>query len=123
MHRMTLPTVPIWNGWLAGGDSRPEVYPPLRELVDSICVEVGRDPATVERTVSVSIDPSGRREFPKHWYLQDALTGAQAHPLTGIVDTIAADLRAFGAIGSPTSRSTPFHPTWRRSSPSFRSSK
>ncbi len=35
--------------------------------------EVGRDPATVERTVSIAVDPSGQREFPKHWYLQEDL--------------------------------------------------
>ena len=101
--------VPIWNGWLCDANSYPEAYPPLVELVDDACREVGRDPATVERTVSISVDPSGRREFPEHWYLEDDL--ATARPLTGSPEEIAAGIRAFGAQGVSHLQMYPIPPT------------
>ena len=109
MLRLTLPHVPIWNGWLAGTNSQPDAYPPLREVVDAACREVGRDPATVERTISISIDPSGRREFPQHWYLEGDLSGAS--PLTGTPQEIAAGIRAFGAQGVSHLQIYPIPPT------------
>ena len=109
MLRLTLPHVPIWNGWLAGTDSRPDAHPPLRELVDAACRDVGRDPATLERTVSISVDPSGRREFPKHWYLEGDL--GSARPLTGGPGEIAAGIRAFGAQGVAHLQIYPIPPT------------
>ncbi len=109
MLRLTLPHVPIWNGWLCDTSSYPEAYPSLGELVDDACREVGRDPATVERTISISIDPSGRREFPEHWYLQDDLRAAR--PLTGSPQEIAAGIRAFGAQGVSHLQIYPIPPT------------
>ena len=109
MLRLTLPHVPIWNGWLAGTSSQPDAYPPLRELVDGVCREVGRDPAAVERTVSISVDPSGRREFPRHWYLQGDLQNAR--PLTGCAGEIATGIRAFGAQGVSHLQIYPIPPT------------
>ena len=97
MLRLTLPHAPLWNGWLADTDSRPEAYPPLREAVDAACRDVGRDPASVERTISIGIDPSGRREFPAHWHLLGNMDAA--HPLTGGPEEIAAGIRAFAAQG------------------------
>ncbi|MDP9363635.1 MAG: LLM class flavin-dependent oxidoreductase [Chloroflexota bacterium] len=109
MLRLTLPHVPIWNGWLAGTSSQPDAYPPLREAVDAACREVGRDPAAVERTISISIDPSGRREFPEHWYLQGDLGAAR--PLTGGPEEIADGIRAFGAQGVSHLQIYPIPPT------------
>jgi probable F420-dependent oxidoreductase len=51
--RHTLPHVAAWNGWHAWVGNQPERYPELRERVDALCREAGRDPATVERTLSV----------------------------------------------------------------------
>lgn len=109
MLRITLPHVPIWNGWLCDTTSSPEAYPPLVKPVDDVCREVGRDPATVERTVSIAVDPSGRREFPQHWYLQDDLR--EARPLTGTPEEIAASIRAFGAQGVSHLQMYPIPPT------------
>lgn len=109
MLRLTLPHVPIWNGWLAADSSYPEAYPPLRERVDAACRDVGRDPATVERTISISVDPSGRREWPKHWYLQGDLSDAR--PLTGNVQEIAAGLLGFGEQGVSHLQMYPIPPT------------
>ena len=109
MLRLTLPSVPIWNGWLCDANSYPEAYPALVEPVDDVCREVGRDPATVERTVSISVDPSGRREFPRHWYLDDELEAAR--PLTGGPEEIAAGIRGFGTQGVSHLQIYPIPPT------------
>jgi len=109
MLRLTLPSVPIWNGWLCDGTSSPEAYPALVEPVDAICQDIGRDPATLERTVSISIDPSGRRQFPRHWYLADDL--AAARPLTGSPAAIAAGIRGFGSQGVSHLQIYPIPPT------------
>jgi alkanesulfonate monooxygenase SsuD/methylene tetrahydromethanopterin reductase-like flavin-dependent oxidoreductase (luciferase family) len=50
----------IWNGWLAFGDNRPEAVPPLREAVDAACLEIGRDPHTLSRSVSLGVAVLGR---------------------------------------------------------------
>ena len=109
MLRLTLPHVPLWNGWLAGTNSQPAAYPPLRDLVDAACADVGRDPATVERTVSISVDPSGQREFPKHWYLESDLSGAL--PLTGSTAELAAGIMAFAEQGVVHLQIYPIPPT------------
>ena len=57
MLRITAPHVDAWNSdWT----SSPAAIPPLREIVDVACREVGRDPATLERTAGVLIDLPNR---------------------------------------------------------------
>ena len=51
-----------WNAW---GRNDPAAIPELRAKVDAACVDVGRDPATLERTVSVLIDLPGRAGRPR----------------------------------------------------------
>jgi len=109
MLRLTLPHVPIWNAWFADTSSLPDAYPPLRELVDAACQEVGRDPATLERTISMSIDPTGQRDFPLHWSLLGDLS--LTHPLTGSVEEIAAGIRAYGEQGVSHLQIYPVPPT------------
>lgn len=109
MLRRTLPTVPMWNGWLAGDDSYSEAYPPLREQIDAACLEVGRDTESLERTVSVSVDPTGNRDFPKHWYIQNDQSATR--PLTGTAEDIAANLRRFGEMGVSQVQIYPIPPT------------
>ncbi|CAA9579826.1 MAG: hypothetical protein AVDCRST_MAG49-4665 [uncultured Thermomicrobiales bacterium] len=109
MLRLTLPHVPIWNGWLADTSSQPSAYAPLAEAVDAACRDVGRDPASVERTVSISVDPSGGRDFPLHWSLLGDLN--LALPLTGSTEEIASGIRAFGAQGVSHLQIYPVPPT------------
>ena len=52
----------LWNGW---GKNDPNDVPPLRETVDAACRDVGRDPATLGRTVSVLIDLPGAAGRPR----------------------------------------------------------
>lgn len=93
MLRITLPYVDIWNAWLSGGRSHPDQAPPMRDLVDAACREVGRDPATLQRSVSIMVDQTGTRE------IGPSMKPDNADPLTGSPAEIAAGLRAFAAEG------------------------
>jgi len=93
MLAITAPYVDSWNAWHAWFGNAPERIAPLRERVDSACVAAGRDPAVVERTVSVLV----------------ALTGAVGRArgrgdepfdaLSGPPDVIAERLRDYARAG------------------------
>lgn len=55
MLAITLPHVDAWNAWWAWFGNTLEGYLPLRDMVDTACGEVGRDPADVERTVALLV--------------------------------------------------------------------
>ncbi len=111
MLATTLPHVPMWNGWLCDVTSDASSYPELQGVVDSVCEQVGRDPGEVERTVSISIDPTGERDFPRHWHLLNDLS--KTFPLTGSTEEIARGLRAFGDQGVAHLQVYPIPPTLR----------
>lgn len=79
----------IWNAWLSWADNSPAAIAPLRDVVDAACLETGRDPASLARSVSVQIDYPGAR--PNR--------DVAARPLTGDPDTLAAALRGFAREG------------------------
>jgi len=93
MLRATLPHVEIWNAWLSGTRSNADVIPEMRAQIDAACREVGRDPATLERTVSIMVDQTGTRE------IGDSMKPSTADPLTGSPEEIADGIRAFAAEG------------------------
>jgi alkanesulfonate monooxygenase SsuD/methylene tetrahydromethanopterin reductase-like flavin-dependent oxidoreductase (luciferase family) len=93
MLRMTLPHVELWNAWLSGSRSHPDQVPPLRDLVDAACRDVGRDPATLQRSISIMVDQTGTRE------IGPSMKPDSAEPLSGSPEEIAAGLRAFAAEG------------------------
>jgi alkanesulfonate monooxygenase SsuD/methylene tetrahydromethanopterin reductase-like flavin-dependent oxidoreductase (luciferase family) len=87
MLRETLPYVDAWNGWGLWFGNRPEGLVSLQAQVDTACREVGRDPAEVERTVTLFIRmPGGEDE--------------DGPPLTGTPEELAAALRAFADQGA-----------------------
>ena len=86
MLRLTAQYADGWNGWLAYGRSLPDVMPPLREKVDAACQAVGRDPATLTRSVGARVAVLDR-------------TVPGAEPLCGSVEEIAAGLRTFADEG------------------------
>ena len=59
MLRLMAKYCDIWNVYWTSTNNTPDGVPPLRELVDEACVEVGRDPATLQRTVSVLVAEPG----------------------------------------------------------------
>ncbi len=89
MLRISLPHEQSWNAWLCPVASNSS----LRENVDTACLGVGVEPSTIERTVSIIVDQSGRHEVPAR---MDADT---AGPLSGSPEEIAAGLPAFADEG------------------------
>ncbi len=93
MLRATLPHVEMWNAWLSGGRSHPDEIPAMRDQIDAACREVGRDPATLERSVSIMVDQTGTREIGA------SMGPDTAEPLGGSPEDIADGIRAFAAEG------------------------
>ncbi len=95
----TLPSVDMWNGdWT----SRPQVIPPMREQVDAACLAVGRDPATLERSVGVMIDlPCKDPAINGRASVQGATEPSTKPdpPATGSIEEIAELLRAYHREG------------------------
>jgi alkanesulfonate monooxygenase SsuD/methylene tetrahydromethanopterin reductase-like flavin-dependent oxidoreductase (luciferase family) len=76
----------VWNGWVVGGRSHPDVVPALREAVDAACRAVGRDPATLRRTLAVGVAFGGRTIW-------------DAEPITGATEEVAEVFRGFAREG------------------------
>ena len=94
MLRIAVPHVDMWNSWFTGFENSPAGLAPLSELVDAVCAEVGRDPATLERTVAVYVQfergagrAAGSGERP------------EAPPITGSKSEMAESLAGFAAAG------------------------
>ena len=94
MLRATVPYVDSWNSWFADTGNRPEGVAALRDLVDTACRDVGRDPAELERTVAVMVElPGGAGR------LQGAYSKEAPEPLTGSPAEMADALRGYAAEG------------------------
>jgi alkanesulfonate monooxygenase SsuD/methylene tetrahydromethanopterin reductase-like flavin-dependent oxidoreductase (luciferase family) len=89
MLRLTARYADQWNAWLAMTDSSPNRVPPLNAAVDAACADVGRDPATLERTISIMVDVAGGAEIPA------SMGRGVATPVGGTPAEIAATIRAF----------------------------
>lgn len=83
-----------WNGWLTWYRSWPDAIPPLRERIDAACEAIGRDPATLERTVALLVRVPG---VPAR--LVSTAPDGGGEPLQGTPEEIAAALRGFAAEG------------------------
>jgi alkanesulfonate monooxygenase SsuD/methylene tetrahydromethanopterin reductase-like flavin-dependent oxidoreductase (luciferase family) len=94
MLRLTAHYADQWNAWLTWGRSRPDAVPPLRRLVDDACAAAGRDPATLERTVTVLAEVPGQRAR----LVSTSPTGG-GEPLSGSPEVIAEALRGFAREG------------------------
>ena len=93
MLRLAAAHADAWNAWFTLFGNRPEGVAALRAKVDRACADVGRDPATLQRTVAVHVRLEGseaaRRGGPKE----------RVQSLRGSPAELAASLRAFGAEG------------------------
>jgi alkanesulfonate monooxygenase SsuD/methylene tetrahydromethanopterin reductase-like flavin-dependent oxidoreductase (luciferase family) len=88
MLRLTTQHADMWNAWLAFGRSHPDQIPPARAAVDDACRKHGRDPATLERTVTVAVTAPERRMPHPH-----------AQPISGSPAEVAETFRAFQREG------------------------
>jgi alkanesulfonate monooxygenase SsuD/methylene tetrahydromethanopterin reductase-like flavin-dependent oxidoreductase (luciferase family) len=71
MLHLTAQYADFWNFDLWGNHIPAEIEP-LRASVDAACVQVGRDPVTLGRTLGLTINQLGRTDIPTH----EAITGA-----------------------------------------------
>jgi alkanesulfonate monooxygenase SsuD/methylene tetrahydromethanopterin reductase-like flavin-dependent oxidoreductase (luciferase family) len=64
MLRLAARYADLWNVDL-WGVPQPEELAPMQVAVDAACREVGRDPATLARTVALTMNPLGRDDIPR----------------------------------------------------------
>jgi probable F420-dependent oxidoreductase len=88
MLRQTARYADAWNAFFWWTGNHPGGVPPLGERVDAACREVGRDPATLERTVCVLVELPGATGTP-----------FAEPPLRGAPEEIAEALRAYARAG------------------------
>jgi probable F420-dependent oxidoreductase len=92
--RAALPYATAWNGWYAWFGNDVERARELLAVVDDACDDVGRDPTTVSRSVTVLVEAPGsvgNTERAKRWDDPPAVAG---HP-----GEIAEALGRYAAIG------------------------
>ena len=90
MLRIVARYADIWNAGLVGGRNWPDVIPPLRAKVDAACAAVGRDPATLLRTINPLV------RFPLPGARPDPPDG---EPLRGNAAQLAEAFRGFAREG------------------------
>ena len=93
MLRLTARFADSWNAWFTRTGNSPAGVAPLRVKVDAACAEVGRDPATLERTVAILVDLTGGSGVPR------SLSSGEVPALTGSPEELADTLRAFAREG------------------------
>ena len=95
----------MWNGFWDDLGNSPQGLIAVRPLVDEACEEVGRDPATLARTVGVLIAEDGADPW---WNIAPidnipAASGAPVlKPLNGSPTNIASVLRMYVDEGAST---------------------
>jgi hypothetical protein len=94
MLSITLPHVQAWNAWFTWYGNSPAGYPALRDQIDAACRAVGRDPATLERTLALLVTmPGGTgRQQGSH-------DRPPVAPMTGDPEVLVPALRAFAEQG------------------------
>ena len=90
MLRLTMEYADQWNAWIGYERSTPEALKPILERIDAACEKHGRDPATLERTVTVGV------KLPGHAYPERT---DNVEPIAGSPEEIAEKLHAFTELG------------------------
>jgi probable F420-dependent oxidoreductase len=95
MLRIAAPHVDSWNAWFADTRNSPDGVAALRAKVDAACVDVGRDPAAIERTVAVLVRfPGGTGRT-----MGDTTAAETTVPLEGSPNDMADELRRYAREG------------------------
>jgi probable F420-dependent oxidoreductase len=95
MLRIAAPFVDSWNAWFADTENSPAGVAALTAQVDAACVEVGRNPADIERTVAVLVQlPGGTGRT-----MGDTTVAQAVRPLGGTDEEMAEELRAYARAG------------------------
>lgn len=82
-----------WNAYFTRIGNRASGVPAVREIVDAACVEAGRDPATLERTVAAFVDYSGTAGGTS------SMNPAGTPAMRGTAEEIAEEMRAYAREG------------------------
>ncbi|HEX9410408.1 MAG TPA: LLM class flavin-dependent oxidoreductase [Actinomycetota bacterium] len=90
MLRLVAPHADAWNAWFTWFGNRPEGVAALRAKVDRACEEVGRDPATLERTVAVLVQV-GSSEVPRRGGPEEQVEPIRAEELGEQLAKFAAE--------------------------------
>ena len=93
MLRLAAQHADAWNAWFTRFGNRPEGIAAIREKVDAACAAVGRDPATLARTVAVLVQLEGQ-DVARRGGRQEKVP-----PLRGSSQELADQLRGFAAEG------------------------
>ena len=94
MLSIAVPHADMWNSWFDAYGNRASGVAELRDRVDAACVEAGRQPSDVERSVAVYVQLDER---PIRSYGDG--NRKQVMPIAGSAEQIAAELGAFEAEG------------------------
>lgn len=92
MLELTMPTADWWNAWSQDYQGTFEGLEALLHRVDSICEQVGRDPATLVKTVAPLVAMPGARGRLSEYGAPPALDGTDPQSLTN-------DLHRFADMG------------------------
>lgn len=92
MLELTLPTAEWWNAWSQDYKGTWDGLQALLDRVDAICEQVGRDPATLVKTVAPLVGMPGARGRLSEYGSPPALNGTDPAEL-------AADLHRFAEMG------------------------
>lgn len=90
MLRLAAAHADAWNAWFTWFGNRPEGAAALRAKLDTACKEVGRDPATLERTVAVLVQVGGG-EVPRRGGPEEAVEPILAEELGEQLAEFAAE--------------------------------
>jgi probable F420-dependent oxidoreductase len=88
MLRLTARFADQWNVWFKTFNNRLQDLAAMREVVDAACRDVGRDPATLERTAALKIEVGPHVPSPM-----------STDPIIGSPAEIAETLRDYAGIG------------------------
>lgn len=89
MTRLIAGHADMWNVWAQTTGNRASGLRPLTDALDRACDDVGRDPATLERTAAVMVDFDGAYGRP----------GQNVPSLKGSAEELADEMRAYAAAG------------------------
>jgi probable F420-dependent oxidoreductase len=92
--KATLPYVDAWNAWFAWFGNTSEGAAASIATMDAVCREVGRDPAEVDKTVTVLVRAPGGSSEP-----QGSPDRRKAYPIGGTHEVVAEELDAFSRVG------------------------
>ena len=93
MLAITLPHVDAWNAWGPWFGNRVDGYRELHATIDAACREVGREPASLERTVALIV------AMPGALGRGSSVSEEAFEPIAGDAKTLAPALRAFADAG------------------------